>query len=249
MRKTSLLTRRSCKLLVFVAIWALLPVADFGQQVSIAERKTESFKTIFSHKYIEACSYLFSNKWISDTVKSYGIDPAFAISIVFPELIRYSAIQNSIETGGLFTLYVQYGQTYADFSVGHFQMKPTFAKQVEADLSLLSIPKTLKLDLNESEKARLERVKRLDSPLWQVRYLIYFVKIMDVKYASTVWVSQVEKLQFYATAYNCGYTLDAKKIKDRVYRKTFYTTIIKNSHCYCYAEIARDFYNTFPEKK
>ena len=128
-------------------------------------------------------------------------------------------------------------------------MKPTFAKQVEADLSLLSISKTLKLDLNESEKARLERVKRLDSPLWQVRYLIYFVKIMDVKYGSTVWVSQAEKLQFYAAAYNCGYTLDVKKIKDRVYRKTFYTTIVKSPPCYCYAEIAKDFFNNFPEKK
>jgi hypothetical protein len=243
MRKILLLTLRSCKLHVGVAIWILLPVVN-GQSVSVIG-KAEDYKTIFGPKYSEALTYLHDNPWIADSLKSNHIDPEFAVAIVFPELIRYSALRDKFESGALFTLYVQYGQKYADFSVGRFQMKPTFVNQLESDMQRLFINNSinpLKFDLTDSEKARLDRVKRLDSPLGQVKYLIYFVKVMDSLYEPRTWSSQTEKLKFYATAYNCGYTLTEAIIEERINRKTFYTTISKSAPYYCYAEIARDFF-------
>lgn len=230
------------RIAIVAAIGLLNPLKSYNQE---ANPIAENYSSIFGSKYNEACAYVKQNTWISDTLTSYGIDPAFATAIVFPELIRYSAIQNSLETAGLFTLYVQYGQKYANFSVGHFQMKPTFAEQLEKDFQKLRYFQALKFitfNRDDSEKARLERVKRLDSPLWQVRYLSYFIRIMDAKYASAVWASQTEKLRYYATAYNTGYTLPSNTIKQHIHRKSFYTSIVKSTPCYCYADIAEDFY-------
>jgi len=55
------------------------------------------------------------------------------LSIVFPELIRFNAIQDKIETFALQSLYVKYGKDYANFSVGPFQVKPSFAESLEKD--------------------------------------------------------------------------------------------------------------------
>lgn len=241
----------SCKLLVCIAVQMLLSHTSAGQKGSAVVANSENYSVIFGKKYSEACTYLVSNPWIFDTIKSYGVDPVFATAIIFPELIRYSGIRNQIEMSGLFTLYVQYGQKYADFSVGRFQMKPTFAKQLETDLPKLKIRNQLHMlhfDLNETEKSRLDRVRRLDSPLWQVKYLVYFIKVMDARFAGREWSSSMEKVQFYAAAYNAGYVQPEHKIKEGVTRKTFYTTMVKSSQCYCYSAIACSFFQTFTGK-
>lgn len=54
-------------------------------------------------------------------------------AIVFPEIMRYNGLKDGIETESLRTLYVQFGEDYADFSIGLFQMKPCFAQQLLPD--------------------------------------------------------------------------------------------------------------------
>ena len=247
MRKILFLLARSYRLHSSFIGGVLLSVISFGQKAPLYDYKSDNYLQVFGSKYIDACSYFATNSWISDTLKSYKVDPAIAVAIVFPELIRYSALSDKFETGALLTLYVQYGQKYADFSIGHFQMKPTFAKQLETDLQKLPAEEKnccFRFDVNETEKARLERVKRLDSPIWQVRYLIYFIKIMDSKYASKFWTTTSEKLTFYATAYNCGYTLPEPKIREKLQSKLFYTSLLKGNICYSYSAIAVDFYQS-----
>lgn len=92
------------------------------------------YRGIFGEKYTEAENYLINQHWISDSLKANGLFPDLAKAIVFPEVIRYSVIRNKLELHGLFTLYVQYGERYSDFSVGYFQMKPSFARQLELDV-------------------------------------------------------------------------------------------------------------------
>ena len=53
-------------------------------------------------------------------------------AILFPELIRYSVYKDFFETQALELLYIDYGKKTADFSIGRFQMKPSFAEAVEA---------------------------------------------------------------------------------------------------------------------
>ena len=64
--------------------------------------------------------------------EEFGVDARLAEAIVFPELIRYSRWQDEIETAAVNGLYVLQGTSGANFSIGRFQMKPSFAEEVEA---------------------------------------------------------------------------------------------------------------------
>ena len=64
--------------------------------------------------------------------EEFGVDARLAEAIVFPELIRYSKWQDEIEKAAVNGLYVLQGTNGANFSIGRFQMKPSFAEEVEA---------------------------------------------------------------------------------------------------------------------
>ena len=58
-------------------------------------------------------------------------DNRTALSIVFPEVIRFNSFSDFIETKTLEWVYVDYGAEKADFSIGLFQMKPSFIEKLE----------------------------------------------------------------------------------------------------------------------
>ena len=64
---------------------------------------------------------------VSEQVQSTCAD--FIYSIVAPEITQYSFIRNTLESYTLNVLYVQYGRAYADYSIGFFQMKPSFIEE------------------------------------------------------------------------------------------------------------------------
>ncbi len=220
----------------------LLPCKICGQEVKPKPAQATDYVQIFGNKYASAITFLYDNHWIWDSLKTCQVDPAFAVAIVFPELIRYSAIRDKIEKGGLFSLYIYYGEKYANFSVGEFQMKPSFARQLEEDISKLprKIVKTYQMLNNRSntQEARKERVKRLDNIHWQVRYLALFIQIMDQRHKNTKWTSEEEKLRFYATAYNFGYTKPSQDICAATEKKYFHLGWASMGECYCYADIS-----------
>jgi hypothetical protein len=206
-----------------------------------------NYTQIFGDKYTEAEHYLALQHWITDTLIAQGISPAFGKSIIFPEVIRYSAIRDKLELQGLFTLYVQYGTKYSNFSVGRFQMKPSFARLVERDVSMLpGIFGTASgsVDTLDTPEARLSRVKRLESPEWQLQYLIWFIKIMDQRYGAIYQGETTDKLKFYATAYNCGYTNTAQVIRQNMQKNSFHTAIFSSDVCYNYGDIACAYYSS-----
>jgi len=208
--------------------------------------KGKEFKAVFGQKYIDAENYIDNNNWIKDTLARYGVDPDLAISVIFPELIRYSAMKDLVETHSLEVLYTQYGSKYADFSIGRFQMKPSFAIHLENDWNLLPLNLPLKgiikpFNISDDPKARMQRIMRLKDEKWQVRYLAIFFTIFNAKYKMSLNCPEQE-LSFIASAYNSGYWHDSTTIERMRKLNYFYTGLIKGNEVYNYSEISEYYY-------
>jgi len=184
---------------------------------------------------------------MEDFIRKHQLDPKEVIAIAFPELIRYNAIQDKIETFALESLYVQYGKDYANFSVSEFQIKPSFAEDIEIDFLDLygeeKMDRDFHLQVNEiaqSQENRSKRLNRIKDKRGMVNYLCLFFKVMEAKYPQ--WNSEEEKLKFYATAYNCGYQKPKKEVNSFLARRFFHTGLSSMSTKYCYAEISWYYY-------
>lgn len=196
-----------------ISVCAFLAVG-ISENKAFAQQETPSkdLSAELGNKYFDALDYLLKNTWMADTLIKQRIQPAFAYGIVFPGLIKFSAIRNIMETGATRTLYVQSGRKYAHYEMGRFQMKPSFAELVERTVTRQKIT-TEKFDLKNTAKARGERARRLDSQEWQLKYLVMFIRIMDKRFAHIKWKSDDDKVRFYATAYSVGFNRDERTIK------------------------------------
>lgn len=163
-------------------------------------------------------------------------DTGFAEAIIAPELVRFHQLQNKLELMALQVLYINFGHDYADFSIGPFQIKPSFAERIEKDILRISTKKSHPASIN-----REERINRLNSISGQILYLRYFLQLMDHKYAHKKWRSGEEKLRFYATAYNCGYWHPESYIEGMMQRQHYKTTALSTNR-YNYAEVALYYY-------
>lgn len=169
-------------------------------------------------------------------------------AIVFPEVMRYNLLRDGIEAESLRTLYVQFGKEYANFSVGLFQMKPTFAETVETKANQLlpdSILKELQLqyDATDAEAVRRERIERLQDEDWQLVYLTAFACICKKNYEHKKFTSQTEKLQWYATVYNAGFDKTDTYISNKIKEDNFYLSQDMPEKVFKYAAIVAWFYN------
>jgi hypothetical protein len=228
---------------------AAAAVALLGLLASPAARDAgENFRAIFGEKYAEAENYLKQNTWIVGVLHLQAADTQCALAVVFPEIIRYSYLQDRIQVRALKVLYVQYGRKYADFSVGHFQMKPSFIELLESDWNTLAsaeekaaagIPAFAAGDRPE---ARGERVRRLDDLGWQARYLRLFMLVMKKRYGHLVFKGAEDRLRFYATAYNAGYAAGEARIRRALEEKRFHLELFAPKRTYNYADVAVHFY-------
>lgn len=159
--------------------------------------------------------------------KLTSVSPKFLSAIVFPEIMRYSQLKDDFESESLKVLYVQLGDQYADFSIGKFQMKPSFAEQIEKLTDSL-LPKSISKELNlsysasASDSVRQERVKRLLDVDWQQVYLTAFVLVCDHLYKGVEFEKELDKLQFYAAVYNGGFDKNKNWIDKRIERGESY---------------------------
>lgn len=224
---------------IITAAFGLLFVSVGFSQV----KTPENYSEIFSKDYQRAIQFLKSEKGIDSIVRSHGLNPKEVIAIGFPELIRFNSIQDKIETFALETLYVQYGKSYANFSVGEFQIKPSFAEAIEVDFIKEFGVKESKLnyhidptDTFQDQENRAKRLKRIKSRTGMINYLCLFWKVMEAKYPD--WKSEEAKIKFLATSYNCGYWKLPKEIESFQSKKFFHTGFNINPTKYNYAAIA-----------
>ena len=204
----------------------------------------EDYHVIFGERYADAEKYLAESPWIAEALRLPPEETRIALAVVFPELIRYSYLQDKIQVRALKVLYVQYGRKYANFSVGRFQMKPSFIEQIEADWNaLLSEEEKTAAGLpsfvpGETSERRQDRILRLESIRWQVGYLRIFMAVMAKRYANAVFGGVEDRLRFYATAYNAGYAAGWARLRKRMPERHFHLELFSPKRTYNYADIA-----------
>lgn len=176
------------------------------------------------YREVFGSDYQWANNWVKRNEKvfskyatQYQIPAKELKAIIFPELIRYNRVFDALEIESLKFLYVSEGKYYADFSVGYFQMKPSFAEAIEKDADKI-FGYTI---IADNEDARKERVKRLTNTEQQLNYLCAFYKVCEKKFSGRKFSSPAEKLKLFATAYNSGYKLSYDKLVDMQSRKYF----------------------------
>lgn len=231
--------------------WSLILILNLTILQTIFSQQTSpqpSYRQVFGKDYQWAENKIAENQWWGDTLQNHGIDPHLALSVIFPELIRYSAISDFIEVKAIEVLYVQYGSNYANFSIGLFQMKPTFAEQIEADILTLGLAgkypslQVLASDTSSTTEARKKRVTRLKDEYGQLLYLEAFQRIMQFTYPETSFTSPENRLEFYAAAYNSAYYNGKEAITISMRQENFHTGYLSPGPHYNYSTIAVYYY-------
>lgn len=177
-----------------------------------------TFDKVFPSEFHSAYSYVQKNKnTFTTTCKQYGNTTSLLTAIVFPELMRYDLLSDFMETMALELVYVQFGSKAADFSVGRFQMKPSFAESIEMEIekndALRLKYADLLLSANDDLKVqRSKRVERLKNLRFQLKYANAFLSICEMRFSSDELVGEAEKVKLYSTAYNAGYYNDKKRL-------------------------------------
>lgn len=176
----------------------------------------------------------------------FEVDSRMAEAIVFPELIRYSMWQDEIERAAVNGLYVSKGREGANFSIGRFQMKPSFAEEVEQawNASPLAVEYGFSFNQADNNEARRSRVRRLSDIQGQCRYLAIFIRLLQLRHPQLSQLSLKEQVRLLATAYNRSFLASWNSLRKMQNECRFHTDIIKtrNTRFYSYADIAVTFF-------
>ncbi len=204
-----------------------------------------NYREEFGNDYTWAINWLQqNNSSIEKYASLFNIPSKELKAIVFPELVRYNTVYDAIEINTLKYLYVSEGKAYADFSVGYFQMKPSFAQMIEEDANAMLDSSILRIsgltkfknnaDYDLSRKARITRITNLED---QLIYLCAFYKICQVKFAKQRFTTNLDKLKFFATCYNAGYRRNYAKLVSLQAHNYFHTGKLWSNKHYNYADI------------
>jgi hypothetical protein len=213
----------------------------------------KNYDELFAEDYTRALRFLKINlSTIQKTTVAKKNDVALLTSTVFPELVRYSFFKDLLETGALELMYVDHGAPAADFSMGGFQMKPSFAEDLENTLSkndsLAKVYSCLFTFKGKTEKERRrERLTRLKSLSWQLAYANCFVSVMNLKYKDKLFTNPEEKIKFYACAYNSGFHRKETEIEKIISIRQFPYGKNYTGEQYAYSDVSGYFFKkNFP---
>ena len=206
------------------------------------------FRTYFKDVIVEASNFLKnSDKIFKLSCNKYNHNKNEITSIIYPELLRYNYLKDFFETSSLELVYVNYGSEVADFSIGHFQMKPSFVEKLEKySRSHSKIGKKYKHlfinhKLNLKEKRKII-VKRLKNTYWQLAYLHTFIDICFDKFPMIVKEKKLNQIHFIAACYNNGFNFSFNTLKKRSILKIFPFGTKYNGNQFCYADISCAYY-------
>ena len=208
-----------------------------------------NYRAHYGTDYEDALKFLKDNKKaFSNASRTYGIEEKALKAVVFPELMRYNLLQNLIETEALELMYIYAGTKKVDFSIGYFQMKPSFAEKLEEivaenDPSLENFQSICSYgNLTEEKAIRKKRLERLSDLEWQLKYLSAFYKIAESKLSKNQ--SKIAQLKKIAAYYNCGLKRSEAELEKLMQRASFpygYSVKAKNQHVY--SDISEYYYN------
>jgi hypothetical protein len=221
--------------------------------VKSVSSQSPDYAGIFGDDWKKAEAFEKENRsWIKPLLEKNHISYPLAMSIVFPEMVRYSALRDKMEISVLKTLYVNLGEEYADFSIGIFQMKPSFAETIREESSQylgsragIKFKKTA--DYEDIKEFRKSIIRDLEDQEGQVIYLISFIRICEKKF-NLYRLNDSSLIKFLATAYNYGIDKTPNQIVNMTNKKFFSTKIIR-SETYCYADVSVFWYNQYNSGK
>jgi hypothetical protein len=195
-------------------------------------------------EFLKALSFLNEHKSeFKNCVSGTSLNFKQAFAIVAPEISEYSSVKNYFESQSLKVLYVQRGKGYSDFSVGYFQMKPSFVEKLEKTVSNeLNLYKSFQgylINLKDPKSERRERLKRLESKNWQFKYLKLFITIVANKTKNQKFLNEEEEIQFYSTAYNAGFHKSKQDILREMNMERFPNFSLKKFN---YSKVSLEFY-------
>lgn len=241
------------KLLLFtiISLFSInsVKIANFDRTNSYALH-SEKYPKIFGSDYNSAINFMKVNKkYINSALKDSSIDKSIIVSFLFPERIRYSLISDLIETEITESIYVNFGSSTVDFSIGYFQMKPSFIEKMEK-----YVKNNQKLTQNYNfiynynstnlTEIRKQRVQRLKSFNWQLKYAAVFYSIISHKFDLEDFTKK-QKIEFYAAAYNYGFNSSKEEITKTIESEYFPYGGTYPGKQYSYAKIASDFYENY----
>jgi hypothetical protein len=223
-----------------------LSLLFFTIPVSSIWPQTQNYLEIFGDDWNKALEFERENRsWMEPVLEKNNIPYKLAVAVIFPELVRYSALRDKMEITLLKALYINLGEDYADFSIGQFQMKPSFAEivrkqapQVLGRRSGIVFKKPSEYD--DISNYRKSIVNDLEDPKTELNYLITFFRICEKNF-KTNRKDEIQRLKFLATAYNFGIDKSASQIEAMIDRKYFNTKLFKTEN-YCYSDISLFWY-------
>jgi hypothetical protein len=206
-----------------------------------------NYSEIFGSDWQKALAFIEENKsWIKPSLERYNIPFQEAVAVIFPELVRYSAIRDKMEITMLKTLYRNLGDDYADFSVGVFQVKPSFAEKTRIMTNDIMGKKAKNLFKKRSSYKydhdyRAAIITDLENAKTELNYLIAFFVICRDRF-NTDQMDKESEVKFLATAYNTGFWKSREEIIMMEEKKFFNTKLFKTEN-YSYADVAIFWYN------
>ena len=215
--------------------------------------QTFNYSEIFGEDWKKAVAFVKENRsWMEPVLSKNHISYPLAIAVIFPELVRYSALRDKMEISLLKTLYINLGEDYANFSIGQFQMKPSFAELIR-DQAPSFLQRRSGITFKSSKEYnnildfRRSVVRDLEDPKIQMNYLIAFIKICEKNY-KTNRKDESSEVKFLSTAYNYGFEKNSGDIESMIGKKFFNTKLIKTTN-YSYADISLFwFLNFMPDR-
>ena len=243
------------RLFALAVMWVSVLSACGTDEIPIDRRENWKFATRYATSHRDAWSAVWSR---------FDVPTDVAEAVIFPELVRFNSIQDAVETSALEASYPEEGVAGCDYSIGRFQMKPSFIEDLEKrwTRSGLGQSYSLTFDVTESAEARQARLERLKSEEGQCVYLAVYLRMLYLDYGSKdkegrtrqaglETLPRTEQAYLAATAYNHG-TLwrspgagDLERIRSVAAEKTFplpnlWRTKYKN---YSYGELAARYHS------
>lgn len=205
--------------------------------------------TVYADDAREATDFFDAN---SETIAT-GLAPLapddreVALAVVAPEVSRYSAVCDFVEQRTLFVMYVSTGAS--DFSIGYFQMKPSFVEDLERHVSRSARLRKAYGDIvpdGDSERARRRwRLERLSTLEGELRYLCVFMTIAKSKTVGMNFTTAADRVRYIATLYNAGLGLTPDGVR-RHLRERRFPKYLKTHN---YGDVAAEFYLLLSQRR
>jgi len=217
--------------------------------INLGSSQPLDYRMIFGSDWENAVTFVEENRsWIEPRLEEYDISFSLAIAVVFPELVRYSSLRDRMEITLCKSLYIHKGEKYADFSIGVFQMKPSFAEFIRENAPVIMGRRSKNLfkdkrEYPDGKSYRASVIADLEKPETELNYLIAFLKICESRFRISRRDMET-RLKFMATAYNYGIDKEQKQIELMINKKYFNTKLFQTEN-YSYSDVALFWFNQY----